>query len=145
MTEASNTTLVLGGTGKTGTRVASGLVRLGLPVRTAARHGGDVRFDWDDPATHRSAADGADRLYLIAPVMRTRFAPQVSAFLDLVEAAGVRHITFLSAYGIEFAPAEVALRAVELDLMGRSSLTHSILRPAWFMFRAGWQGGLSVC
>jgi uncharacterized protein YbjT (DUF2867 family) len=65
--------------------------------------------------------------------MRTRFAPQVSAFLDLAEAAEVRHVTFLSAYGIEFAPAEVALRAVELDLMGRSALTYSILRPAWFM------------
>jgi uncharacterized protein YbjT (DUF2867 family) len=45
----------------------------------------------------------------------------------------VRHVTYLSAYGIDFAPPEVALRAVELDLMGRSSLTHSIVRPAWFM------------
>jgi uncharacterized protein YbjT (DUF2867 family) len=45
----------------------------------------------------------------------------------------VRHVTYLSAYGIEFAPAEVALRAVELDLMGRSTLTYSIVRPAWFM------------
>ena len=133
MTEASITTLVLGGTGKTGARVASRLTRLGLSVRTAARHGGDVRFDWDDPATHRNAVEGADRVYLIAPVMRTRFAPQVSAFLDLAEAVGVRHVTYLSAYGIEFAPTEVALRAVELDLMSRSTLTHSIVRPAWFM------------
>jgi uncharacterized protein YbjT (DUF2867 family) len=125
--------LVLGGTGKTGARVAARLTGLGLPVRTAARHGGDTRFDWDDPATHRNAVEGADRVYLIAPVMRTRFAPQVSAFLDLAEAAGVRHVTYLSAYGIEFAPAEVALRAVELDLMGRSTLTYSIVRPAWFM------------
>ena len=133
MTEKSNTTLVLGGTGKTGTRVASRLTGLGHFVRTAARHGADVRFDWDDPATHRNAVEGADRVYLIAPVMRTRFAPQVSVFLDLAEAVGVRHVTYLSAYGIEFAPADVALRAVELDLMGRSTLTHSIVRPAWFM------------
>jgi uncharacterized protein YbjT (DUF2867 family) len=133
MTETGSMALVLGGTGKTGARVAARLTGLGLPVRTAARHGGDTPFDWDDPATHRSAVEGADRVYLIAPVMRTRFAPQVSAFLDLAEAAGVRHVTYLSAYGIEFAPAEVALRAVELDLMGRSTLTHSIVRPAWFM------------
>jgi uncharacterized protein YbjT (DUF2867 family) len=133
MTEPSNLTLVLGGTGKTGTRVASRLTRLGLPVRTAARHGGDVRFDWDDPVTHRNAVEGADRVYLIAPVMRTRFAPQVSLFLDLAEAMGVRHVTYLSAYGMEFASTEVALRAVELDLMDRSTLTHSIVRPAWFM------------
>ena len=107
--------------------------RVGPPVRTAARHGADVRFDWDDPATHRTAVEGVDRIYLVPPVMRTRFAPQVSAFLDLAEAAGVQHITYLSAYGIDLAPPEVALRAVELDLMERSSMTHSIVRPAWFM------------
>jgi uncharacterized protein YbjT (DUF2867 family) len=133
VTEVRNTTLVLGGTGKTGARVANTLSRLGLPVRSAARHGADVRFDWDDPATQRNALEGADRLYLLAPVMRTRFAPQVSAFLDLAEAVGVRHVTYLSAYGIEFAPPDVAHRAVELDLIGRASLTHSIVRPAWFM------------
>ncbi len=72
-------------------------------------------------------------MYLVAPVMRTRFAPQVSAFLDLAETAGVQHVTYLSAYGMEMASPEVALRAVELDLIGRSALTHSILRPAWFM------------
>jgi uncharacterized protein YbjT (DUF2867 family) len=133
MTDTGTTTLVLGGTGKTGTRVARRLSELGIPVRTAARHGADARFDWDDPESHRSAVAGTNRVYLIAPVMRTRFAPQVSAFLDLAEDVGVRHVTFLSAYGIELAPASVALRSVELDLMGRSALTYSIVRPAWFM------------
>jgi uncharacterized protein YbjT (DUF2867 family) len=133
MTNASKTVLVLGGTGKTGTRVARRMTELGHAVRTAARNGADAWFDWDDPATHRIALDGADRVYLVPPVMRTRFAAQVSAFVDLAEAAGVRHITYLSAYGIELAPPEVALRAVELDLIGRTSMSHSILRPAWFM------------
>lgn len=133
MTAPPTTTLVLGGTGKTGTRVASRLTRRGLSVRTAARHGADVAFDWDDAATHRLAVEGIDRLYLVPPVMRTQFAEQVSAFLDLAEAAGVRHVTYLSAYGIDLAPPEVALRTVELDLMDRPTLTHSIIRPAWFM------------
>jgi uncharacterized protein YbjT (DUF2867 family) len=133
MTKASKTILVLGGTGKTGTRVASRLTESGHTVRTAARHGADARFDWDDPATHRAAVDGVERIYLVAPVMRTRFAAQVSAFLDLAEAAGVEHITLLSAYGIDMAPPAIALRAVELDLMERTSVTHSIVRPAWFM------------
>ena len=106
---------------------------MGLPVRTAARDRADVHFDWDDPSTHRQALDGAGRLYLMAPVMRTTFAPQLSAFLDLAEARGVRHVTYLSMYGMESAPASVAVRAVELDLMRRSSMTHAILRPAWFM------------
>jgi uncharacterized protein YbjT (DUF2867 family) len=133
MTNARTTILVLGGTGKTSRRVARRMTEFGHTVRTAARHGADVRFDWDDPATHRTAVDGVERAYLVAPVMRTRFAAQVSAFLDLAEAAGVEHITFLSAYGIDMAPPEVALRAVELDLMERTSVTHSIVRPAWFM------------
>jgi uncharacterized protein YbjT (DUF2867 family) len=65
--------------------------------------------------------------------MRVDFADQVATFLDLAETAGVRHATFLSAYGIDQAPPQVTLRAVELDLIGRGRITHSILRPAWFM------------
>jgi uncharacterized protein YbjT (DUF2867 family) len=34
---------------------------------------------------------------------------------------------------MEHAPAEVALRAVELDLAARGSLTSTVIRPAWFM------------
>jgi len=133
MTNSASDTLVLAGTGKTGSRLAARLAERGLNARTAARNGADVRFDWDDPATHRVALHGVDRLYLVAPAMRVDFADQVSTFLDLAEASGVRHVTYLSAYGIDQAPPQVALRAVELDLIGRGSITHSILRPAWFM------------
>ena len=28
---------------------------------------------------------------------------------------------------------DVAIRAVELDLLSRSALTHSMIRPSWFM------------
>jgi uncharacterized protein YbjT (DUF2867 family) len=79
---------VLGGTGKTGSRVAANLTKLGLGVRTAARDGADVRFDWDDPTTHRLAVADVDRVYLVAPILRTDFADQVSSFLDLGQAAG---------------------------------------------------------
>ncbi|WP_442543541.1 hypothetical protein ACSBOX_17220 [Arthrobacter sp. KN11-1C] len=72
-------------------------------------------------------------VYLVAPVMRTDFAANVANFLDQAEVAGVQHVTFLSAYGMEHASEAVATRAVELDLMGRSGLTHTLLRPAWFM------------
>jgi uncharacterized protein YbjT (DUF2867 family) len=133
MTNSPSNTLVLAGTGKTGSRVAAKIAKLGLSVRTAARNGADVRFDWDDPTTHSPALADVDRVYLVPPVMRTDFADQVSGFLDLAEAAGVRHVTYLSAFGIDQAPPQVALRAVELDLMGRGAFTHSILRPAWFM------------
>ena len=130
---ASHRVLVLGATGKTGSRVASKLSERGVSVRTAARTGAEAHFDWDDPATFEPAVHGASGVYVVSPVMRTDFAGVVSRFLDQAERVGVRHVTYLSAYGIEHAPAEVALRAVELDLIARTSLTHSIIRPAWFM------------
>ena len=134
MANAPSNTLVLAGTGKTGSRVAAQLTKLGVSVRTAARNGADVRFDWDDPTTHSPALADVDCVYLVAPALRTDFADQVSSFLDLAEAAGVRHVTYLSAFSIDQAPPRwVAHRAVELELMGRGTITHSILRPAWFM------------
>lgn len=125
--------LVLGATGKTGSRVARKLIERGLSVRTAARKEADVRFDWSEPSTFPAALRGVSGVYLVSPVMRADFASVVSRFLDEAELAGVRHVTYLSAYGVEHAPPEVALRAVELDLASRGSLLHTIVRPAWFM------------
>jgi uncharacterized protein YbjT (DUF2867 family) len=125
--------LVLGATGKTGSRVAATLQQQGIGVRTAGRHDTDVLFDWDDPTTHAAALDRIGAVYLLSPVMRTDYAPIVSKFLDEAERAGVGHVTYLSAYGMEHAPAEVPIRAVELDLLSRSALTHSFVRPSWFM------------
>jgi len=128
-----NCILVLGATGKTGARVARKLADRGIPVRRAARTGADFHFDWNDPTTFEPALRGVTGVYLVSPVMRVDFAGVVSRFLDEAERLGVRNVSFLSAYGVEHAPAESALRAVELDLAARGSLSHSILRPAWFM------------
>ena len=127
------TALVLGGTGRTGALLARGLVARGLKARTAARRGADAVFDWADPTTYAPALNGVDRVYLVTPVMRIKFAREVAHFLDLAAAAGVRHVTYLSAYGADRAPREVDIRAVELDLARRSGVSHSILRPAWVM------------
>jgi uncharacterized protein YbjT (DUF2867 family) len=130
MTLSQQTTLVLGGTGRTGTLVAQELIERGLNARTAARRGADVVFDWDDPTTFAPVLAGVDR---VTPVARARFAAQVSNFLDLAEGTGVRHVTYLSTYGSDRSPAEVDIRAVEEDLARRQNFTHSILRPAWVM------------
>ena len=132
-TTATNEVLVLGATGKTGSRVAERLSACGVSVRTAARSGADARFDWDNQATWEQTLRGATGLYLVSPILRIDFAGLVGRFLDQAERAGVRHVTYLSAYGMEHAPAEVALRAVELDLAARGSLTSTVIRPAWFM------------
>ncbi|MFI5937040.1 NmrA family NAD(P)-binding protein [Actinoplanes sp. NPDC051494] len=129
---AKSLILVLGASGKTGTRVARILSEHGLAVR-AARRDPQVRFDWNDKVTFAPVLDGVTGVYLVSPVLRVDFAADVSAFLDQAERAGVGHVTYLSGYGVERSPAEVALRAVELDLGSRSTFTHSIIRPAWFM------------
>jgi uncharacterized protein YbjT (DUF2867 family) len=133
MTNEHPTALILGGTGRSGSLLAAKLARHGVTARTAARRGADVRFDWDDPATHTHALTGADRLYLVTPVLRVRYADQVATFLDLAETAGVRHVTFLSTYNADQAPQEVDIAAVEADLAARTAVTFSILRPAWVM------------
>ncbi|MFD7902784.1 NmrA family NAD(P)-binding protein [Kitasatospora sp. NPDC059747] len=133
MTGSPQTTLVLGGTGRTGSLLAKRLAERGRDARTAARHDADVLFDWDRPATHADALRGVDSLYLVTPVMRATYADQVAAFLDLAEAAGVRHVTYLSTYGADDAPPQIDIKAVETDLAGRTGVTHAILRPAWVM------------
>lgn len=130
---STSTILVLGGTGKTGRRIADLVTAAGATARTAARSGADVRFDWDDPATHDAALTGVDVVYLVPPALRLDHAADVLAFADRAVAAGVRAITFLSARGVEHAPPEVALRAIELGLQAREDVAVTILRPSWFM------------
>lgn len=129
----AHTVLILGGTGKTGRHLVATLRSAGADVRTAARSGADARFDWDDPATHDAALAGVDRVYLVPPALRLDHAPIVAGFLERAGAAGVRHTTLLSAFGVQYAPAESPLRAVELAVIGGPVPSWSILRPAWFM------------
>lgn len=133
MDTTSHAALILGGTGRTGSLVASRIAGRGIPARTASRHGSDVFFDWDDPATYPDVLAGTDLVYLVTPVLRVRYAPQVADFLDQSEAAGVRHVTLLSTYNGDRAPREIDIAAVEADLAARGGFTHSILRPAWVM------------
>ena len=53
----TGTTLVLGGTGKTGRRVAQRLQDRGRPVRVGTRRG-TPPFDWEDPSTWGPAVEG---------------------------------------------------------------------------------------
>jgi uncharacterized protein YbjT (DUF2867 family) len=59
-------------------------------VRTAARTGAEVHFDWNDAATFEPAVRGASGVYVVSPMLRADFAGVVSRFLDKAERAGVR-------------------------------------------------------
>jgi uncharacterized protein YbjT (DUF2867 family) len=133
MSNEAPTALILGGTGRSGAPLARKLAQQGVNIRTAARRGADIRFDWDDPATYADALTSTDRVYLVTPVLRVRYAEQVAGFLDLAENAGVHHVTLLSVYNADKAPEGIDIAAVEADLAARQALTHSVLRPAWVM------------
>src|SRR6204780_3983833 len=133
MTNTSHAALILGGSGRTGSLAARHLAGHGIPARTASRHGSDVFLDWDDPATYPDALAGTDRVYLVTPTLRVRYAARVAEFFDQAETAGTRHVTFLSTYNGDRAPREIDIAAVEGDLANREAFTRSILRPAWVM------------
>ena len=87
------------GTVRTGSLVARKLAGCDLNARTASRHGADVPFDWDTPATHSPVLAGADRIYLVTPVMRVTCTRLVSDFLDVAEVSRGMSRHLLSAYG----------------------------------------------
>lgn len=133
MTNAKQTALILGGSGRTGSLTAKQLSDRGVPARTASRHGSDLLFDWDAPDTYAAALEGVSHVYLVTPTMRVRYADPVARFLDLAEAAGVAHVTLLSTYNSDRAPQDIDVAAIEVQVANRGRFTHTILRPAWVM------------
>ncbi|MER6068407.1 NAD(P)H-binding protein [Streptomyces sp. NPDC001817] len=138
------TILVLGGTGKTGSRVARRLEAAGLPVRTASRTGGDCRLDLDDPASWAPALAGVTAAYLVEPSLagNTDHRARIPRLVAEAVAAGVRRLVLLSAPragedGHPLYAAEQAVRGCGVDW--------TVLRPQWFAqnFSEGpWRHGI---
>ncbi|WP_328616820.1 NAD(P)H-binding protein [Amycolatopsis sp. NBC_00355] len=117
--------LILGGTGKTGSRVARRLTDAGRPVRVASRAGG---FDLDDTTTWAPALDGVTAAYLVEPDLRTGRLP---GFVAAAVSAGVRRLVLLSAGGVGEADDRHPLKAAEAAVR-ESGAEWTILRPDWF-------------
>ncbi|WP_406224065.1 NAD(P)H-binding protein [Streptomyces canus] len=130
------TTLVIGATGTTGSRVVSRLVAAGHRVKAAGRKATEVdgapavRFDWNDPATFDEALDGVDRLYLIPPLGSREPAAVMLPFLRRGRAAGLRRVVLLSASAIP--SGGPAVGQVHQALPGLFD-AWAVLRPSWFM------------
>ncbi|MGW6912442.1 hypothetical protein ACWGB8_01265 [Kitasatospora sp. NPDC054939] len=120
--------LVLGGTGKTGRRVAAGLRRRGHEVRVASRRG-PARFDWTDPNTWEPVLDGIGAAYLVDSLLPDA-ATSLAAFGKLAVAGGTERLVLLShrdwvaAEGEEKLPCERAVK--------ESGAEWTLLKPAWF-------------
>jgi uncharacterized protein YbjT (DUF2867 family) len=119
-------TLVLGGTGKTGRRVAERLAARGLPTRVGSRSG-EVPFDWGDEATWAPALRDVGAVYVsYYPDLAVPGAVEaVRSFAALAMQQGVRRLVLLSGRGEE--EAQRAERAVQ-----EVSAEWTILRSSFF-------------
>jgi uncharacterized protein YbjT (DUF2867 family) len=126
MTTHTKPTLVIGGTGKTGRRVADRLKARGIPVRIGSRSA-DPPFDWEDSQTWAPALEGAGAAY-VSYYPDVAIPGAVEAVTELASTAmgrGVKRLVLLSGRGEEEAQrAERALR--------ESGADWTIVRCSWF-------------
>ena len=120
------TTLVLGGTGKTGRRVAERLAARGVPTRIGSRSG-EPPFDWEDQATWAPALRGVGAVYLTYyPDLAVPGAVEaVRRFVELALEGERRRLVLLSGRGEE--EAERAEQVVR-----ESGADWTIVRASWF-------------
>ncbi|MEM0940108.1 MAG: NmrA family NAD(P)-binding protein [Bacteroidota bacterium] len=118
--------LVIGGTGKTGHRVAERLTQRGHHVRIGSRKN-DPAFDWDDPSTFSQALRKMNRAYIVYyPDLAVPGAKK--AIEKLTEAAlreGLEKVVLLSGEG------EKKAEACE-QIVANSGLNYSIVSASWF-------------
>jgi len=95
-------TLVLGGTGKTGRRVAERLRARGAPTRIASRSDTPA-FDWNDRTTWQAAFDGVTAAYIAyAPDLAIPGATRtIRELVRYAVAMGVHRLVLLSGRGEE--------------------------------------------
>lgn len=116
------TTVVLGGTGKTGRRLVQAL--RGTPVRPVSRST-EVRFDWSDQDTWSGALAGATAVYVVAPADPAAAEP----FVKQATAAGVGRFVVLSARGIDQVPDAFHGMTAAETAVRESGVEWTILRP----------------
>ncbi|MEU7898908.1 NAD(P)H-binding protein [Nonomuraea sp. NPDC049152] len=119
--------LVLGGTGKTGRRVAARLRAQGRTPRVASRSG-ETRFDWADETTWKPALSGVGAAYLVDS-QDADAATTLRAFSELAAAHGVERLVLLSAR----VWAEMGAPSAAEQAVRESGTAWTILRPTWFM------------
>ena len=118
--------LVIGASGKTGSRVMQGLKALGFNPRGASRNG-EVHFDWEDPTSWSAALNGIDAVYLTYyPDLAVPKAPEdISRFCALAKMKGIQHITVLSGRS------EPAAQVCE-NIIRQSGISWTVVRASWF-------------
>lgn len=149
--------LVTGANGNLGGAVVRALINKDITVIAAGTHPENMRMpqdievrkiDYVQPETVTEALRDVDGLFLVAPPLDPEAPAKLNPVIDQAKAAGVRHIVFNSALGVDQNDA-APLRVIEKHLMA-SGLEYTILRPNFFMenFSSGFlapmiaQGGI---
>lgn len=124
--DSAERVLVLGGTGRTGRRVAAGLGAKGISVRVGSR-GATPPFDWNDEAGWDACLDGVDATCIsYAPDLAMPGATDaVRAFVDRATQRGVQRLVLLSGRG------EPEAQACEGIVQG-SGVEWTVVRASWF-------------
>ncbi|SFI66735.1 SDR family oxidoreductase [Albimonas pacifica] len=118
--------LVVGATGKTGSRVAAGLAARGRAVRPGARSAA-LPFDWTRPGTWAPALEGVEAAYVAYhPDIAVPGAVEtVAAFVEQARRSGLGRLVLLTGRGERHA------RRAE-EIAQASGLGVTVLRAAWF-------------
>jgi len=118
--------LVLGGTGKTGRRVAEKLTRLGKTIRIGSRSG-NPSFDWEKPESWSDVLEGMDIVYItFQPDLAVPGALEtIKEFTSKAVNSGVKKMVLLSGKG------EKEAELCEQEVMN-SKANWTIVRASWF-------------
>ena len=118
--------LVLGGTGKTGRRIATRLKALGVPIRIGSRSS-LPSFDWHNEATWDACLNGVAAVYInYAPDLAMPGATDaIQALVGRAKTHKVRHLVLLSGRGEE--EAQACERIVQ-----DSGIAWTVVRASWF-------------
>jgi uncharacterized protein YbjT (DUF2867 family) len=122
----SKTTLVLGGTGKTGRRIVEQLQARNVPVRIGSRSAVKP-FDWENPSTWSGALQGIEAIYIsyFPDLAAPGAARTIQALTELAVKAGVRKVVLLSGRG------EPEAQQCE-EIVRNCGLEYTLLRASWF-------------
>lgn len=125
-TLSKGVTLVLGGNGKTGRRVADRLLRLGVTTRVASRST-KTCFDWMDRSSWNASLNGVTAVYLCySPDLAIPGATDsIRAFVAAAVEQGVKRLVLLSGRG-----EEEAQRCEEI--VKSSGIEWTVIRASWF-------------
>ena len=118
--------LVIGATGKTGSRVTNKLEAKGIAVRRGARRS-EMPFDWADPSTWAPVLTGVSKAYVtyFPDLAFPGAVEKLEAFTKVALDTGLEHIVLLSGRGEHFA-------TMGEEIVRNSGLPFSIVRAAWF-------------